>query len=173
MLFLIVSSTATNAYTIQEIEPEQAEQAKAVMMEVFGKLIDEAGGMTHAELEQKLDDVYRAQQTYFDDRGTFLVILDDDNNVVGTGALTQFNNTTGEIKRITLLAEHRGHGLGTELVEALLDKARKLGYSSVVLEVFYPDYQQAAIQVYKKLGFKEVPHYRIGTAAGLSLGMTL
>jgi len=171
-IIILIASCVMNtisAYKIAPLQPDQAPQAKQVMIEVFSKLVEEAGGMDGATLDTILDDVLRAQEVYFDDGGIFLVILTDDDQVIGTGALKRFNDSTAEIKRITLLPGHRGHRLGTKLVENLLEIAKNIGYESVVLEVFFPKYQQAAIKVYKDLGFQEVPHYRTGTAAGLSL----
>ena len=58
-----------------------------------------------------------------------------------------------------LLAEHRGKGLGRELFELLLEKARQ-GKKPILLEVLGSNYK--AYNLYKKLGFKTAYEYPKG-----------
>lgn len=152
-------------YTIQEIKPQQYAQAEELMNKVFGELVDKAeagktGGLTREKLANFLADVYQAQENYFDKGGTFLVITDGTGAVFGTGALVEFDENRAEIKRVTIAPALRGKGYGEKLVTALVDKAKELGYSSVVLDVFYPEHQGTAIRLYKRLGFVTIPPYR-------------
>jgi ribosomal-protein-alanine N-acetyltransferase len=50
--------------------------------------------------------------------------------------------------------DHRRHGVGMRLMEAILDRASALGLSRVTLEVRVSNH--AAIQLYRKIGFAPV-----------------
>ena len=54
---------------------------------------------------------------------------------------------------IGIRAECRGIGVGTELMNALVDESRKMGLKVLVLDVF--DTNKIAKGLYKKIGFKE------------------
>jgi len=56
------------------------------------------------------------------------------------------------ILSIAVLEEHRGQGLGRQLLTYFLDSIRKLGYQSVKLEVNIDNYK--AIKLYEEFNFK-------------------
>ncbi|MDM0046875.1 GNAT family N-acetyltransferase [Variovorax dokdonensis] len=62
-----------------------------------------------------------------------------------------------EMKRLYVRPAFRGRGLGRQLTEAVLDAARGVGYSCVLLDTF--DDMEAARALYEDLGFVEVPPY--------------
>lgn len=51
-----------------------------------------------------------------------------------------------------LLAEHRGRGIGSKLLKAALQHAKKCGLEKVELEVYTTN--SSAIRLYRKFGFK-------------------
>jgi N-acetylglutamate synthase-like GNAT family acetyltransferase len=50
--------------------------------------------------------------------------------IIGTGALQRLDETTGEIKRVWLLPEYQGQGLGYQMMARLIETAREKGYAS-------------------------------------------
>ncbi len=62
---------------------------------------------------------------------------------------------TCEMKRLFVRPGFRGGKLGRKLVERLLDEAREMGYRSMRLDSYRPT-MQAAIELYRKFGFREV-----------------
>lgn len=107
--------------------------------------------------EGELQDVDDFQQAYENHHGLFLMVLDDD-KVIGSGALKRMDETTAELKRIWLLEEYHGQGIGYRVVKQLFDFARKKGYSHIRLQT--GESQTRAIQFYKKLGFYKIESYR-------------
>ena len=62
-----------------------------------------------------------------------------------------------EIKRLFVRPKWQGRGIGRGLVLAALEKARELGYSVVRLDTL-PE-MEAAIGLYRDLGFREIDPY--------------
>ena len=62
---------------------------------------------------------------------------------------------TCEMKRLYVRPGFRGGKLGRELVERVLEEARRLGYASMRLDSYVP-MMEAAIRMYRKFGFREV-----------------
>jgi putative acetyltransferase len=62
-----------------------------------------------------------------------------------------------EMKRLYVRNAFRRFGLGRQLAEAVLDHARAVGYSSVLLDTL--DDMEAARSLYEDLGFEEIPPY--------------
>jgi putative acetyltransferase len=97
------------------------------------------------------------QKTYFDDRGIFLVMTDQD-RIIGTGAIRKLDDTTCELKRVWLLFKYHGKGLGYRIIQELLTFAREQRYQRIRLETDRID-QSRAYNLYKRLGFYEIPRY--------------
>ncbi len=101
-----------------------------------------------------LDDV---QHNYFDNGGALLVMVDEE-RVVGSGGLVRLEEGVGEIRRLWFLPEYQGRGLGYQMMMRLLELAREKGYHTVRLETS-PSYQKRAYDFYRRLGFYEIPRY--------------
>ena len=86
----------------------------------------------------------------------FLCLLSGD-NVVGTVGLKKINDDTVELKALYLLKDLRGQGLGSELIKCVIDKAKELGYRSMVLDS--KSQYKEALGLYKKMGFKLTDRY--------------
>ena len=69
-----------------------------------------------------------------------------------------------EMKRLFVRKAFRGFGLGRQLTEAILDEARRAGYSTVLLDTL--DEMEAARALYEELGFEEIPPYYHNPHAG-------
>lgn len=107
------------------------------------------------ESRGELSDMDNIQGGYFENGGTFLVTTDGD-QIVGTGAIRRFEGDTCELKRLWLLTEYHGKGLGYRMMQELLEFARQRGYRRIRLET-HPTQQKRAVDFYERLGFHEVP----------------
>jgi len=104
-----------------------------------------------------LQDIDELQQAYFDNDGIFLVMTDND-QIIGTGAVRKIDDDVCELKRVWLLFEYHGKGLGYRMMQELFSFAREKGYSRMRLETDQ-EYQNRAFNFYKRLGFYEIPRY--------------
>jgi putative acetyltransferase len=69
-----------------------------------------------------------------------------------------------EMKRLFVRPAFRRFGLGRLLAQALLDEARRNGYSVVLLDTL--DDMEAARGLYASLGFQEIPPYYFNPLPG-------
>jgi GNAT superfamily N-acetyltransferase len=109
----------------------------------------------------------REASMFVEPHGVFLVMRDDDDRAVGCGGIARFDDTRGEVKRMYVVPEARGRGLGRRLLEELEGQARRLGYASVVLET--GDRQQEAVGLYESTGYERIPCYPPYDSRELSL----
>jgi GNAT superfamily N-acetyltransferase len=77
--------------------------------------------------------------------------------VVACGALRQLGPKIGDIKRVYVRADHRGPGFGPRLTQAVIDRARDLGYERVRVDT--TGTMTAAIEFYQEMGFVPIPAY--------------
>jgi GNAT superfamily N-acetyltransferase len=99
--------------------------------------------------------------------GVFLVIRDDDGRAVGCGGVARFDHTRGELKRMYVVPDARGLGLGRRLLAELEAQARRLGYVALVLET--GDLQPEALGLYRSSGYEPIPCYPPYDSRALSL----
>jgi putative acetyltransferase len=96
---------------------------------------------------------------YAPPRGRLLLARQFD-QLVGCVALRSVGPTTCEMKRLFLRPAYRTRGLGRVLVEAIIEEARKTGYTHIRLDTI-SDRMGRAIELYKSIGFVEIePYYQ-------------
>lgn len=97
-----------------------------------------------------------------------LLLARVDQVVAGCCALRPLDTSdypnAAEMKRLYVRKAFRGFGLGRQLAEAILDEARRAGYSTVLLDTL--DDMEAARALYEDLGFVEIPPYYHNPHAG-------
>jgi GNAT superfamily N-acetyltransferase len=98
--------------------------------------------------------------------GVFLVVRDEDGEAVACGGVVRFDATRAELKRMYVLPEARGLGLGRRVLQELEAEARRLGYAGLVLET--GDRSAAALSLYRSSGYKTIPCYGVYAHRGLS-----
>ena len=110
--------------------------------------------LSFQNLDKELADI---SEKYTEPNGEFLVEFYDKEGGRGWGAYYQHSDTGGQMTRLYVRPEGRGHALGDRLIESIMDHAKASGYKEMVLDTIEP--LQAAIHLYKKHGFGECEPY--------------
>jgi putative acetyltransferase len=146
---------------IRSIMPNEWMTAKRVVYQVafpiFGRERPLEEFIAYHESIHELKDMDDIQKSYFENGGTFLGMFRD-GVMICTGALRRIDDDICELKRLWLLNEYHGQGLGYRMLQELLTIARSMGYQRVRLETD-PIAQSRALEFYKQAGFYEIPSY--------------
>jgi GNAT superfamily N-acetyltransferase len=86
-----------------------------------------------------------------------LILAEVDGIAQGCVALRRLDARTAEVKRLYVRPDHRGEGIGRALIEAAIEAARRQGHRRLVLDSLPT--MQAAIALYRLLGFRETTAY--------------
>lgn len=102
-------------------------------------------------------DIAHWEQEYDGASGLLLVVEDPTGQIVGTAGIRSLAPGVGEIKRMWIRPERQGLGLGRRLMNECLDRARGLGFR--VLRLDTEREMTAALRLYRRCGFREIPDY--------------
>ena len=86
-----------------------------------------------------------------------LLLAENQGIKVGCAALRKIGDSIGEIKRLYVVPEYRGQGIGRQLIKTIINNAKKIGFSRLRLDTLSD--MKAARHLYTSLGFREIPSY--------------
>lgn len=139
-----------SAYSFRNALPGDA----AAVQEVVGTVLREYG--MELDIADKDRDLAGIPASYTVGGGAFRVLVDGAGRVVGCGGLFPLGGPRAEIRKMYLLPEARGQGLGRALLRQLVDTARGTGLHRLTLET--KSVLKEAIALYQAFGFTEIAH---------------
>jgi GNAT superfamily N-acetyltransferase len=86
-----------------------------------------------------------------------VVVVYENNEPVGCGAMKEYDSSAMEVKRMFVPFEKRGKGLAAVVLQELEKWAKELGYKKCLLET--GDKMPEAIRLYMKSSYAIIPNY--------------
>ena len=136
------------SFTIEDIKPEHDDEICHIIITVgeeFGAIGD---GFGSSDTEVLTMSDYYKEENY---SRYFVAKIAD--NIVGGGGIAPFNNSVEicELKKLFLLPDGRGFGIGRDIAERCLTDARSKGFKQCYLDTLTT--MKTAITLYEKMGF--------------------
>ena len=86
-----------------------------------------------------------------------LLLATEEGQAAGCIAVRPLEGSICEMKRLFVRPQFRSRGIGRLLADAIIVRAREIGYTHMRLDTL--DWMKEAIALYRSLGFKEIPAY--------------
>ncbi len=88
------------------------------------------------------------------ERGGFIFLLKEDDDIIGTAGLFKVNDSAYELIKMFVSPQYRGKKFGEVLLQHCISKAKELHVLKIIL---YSNSQlQTAIRMYENYGFKHI-----------------
>ena len=139
-----------STFRLREATTDDAGAIRAVVVAVM----DEYG--LSSDLEGNDADLRDFVAAYRERGGSFRVVTSTEGDIVGCGGLYPIDERQAEIRRMYLLPQARGLGIGRKLLEELISLAKERRCERVVLET--ASVLKEAISLYRNRGFVPVAH---------------
>ena len=136
------------AFSIRPIEPQDNPFVEALIKSVFDELSLPKTGTAYEDLSLKtmFENYNRENSMYF--------VLEKEGKIIGGAGIAVLENSLNdicELQKMYFAPEARGLGLGAQLMEICLKKAKTFGFTACYLETL-PE-MKAAQKLYVKSGF--------------------
>lgn len=139
--------------TIRPIEPEDNPVLATIIRTALAEFgANKPGTVYFDPTTDQLYELFRQEGSAY-----FVAVSDSGTLLGGCGIFPTEGLPPGccELVKMYLSASARGRGLGRQLIDFTLEKARRKGYNQVYLETM-PELRQA-VAVYEKFGFRYLP----------------
>lgn len=103
------------------------------------------------------DELMSLSKMYGEPKGA-LLLAKFEGIYVGAVGLREFELGIAEMKRMYVLSNYHGMGIGKTLTESFLNQAKEMGYCSIRLDSIRA--LDKALQLYRYYGFEEIDTYR-------------
>ena len=114
----------------------------------------------HYNVEVDVDDMLHqsiAELDLFTPPSGRLLLVKEDEAIAGIACMKKLRDDTCEIKRMYVRPSFRGKQIGRSLLNALIQDAKEIGYSKILLDS--ARFMEAAHKLYRSTGFKEIELY--------------
>lgn len=140
-----------NTYIIRPVQQKDNLQITNVIRTVLTEFGVPKVGTAYAD--KSLDCMF---ETYIDERRAYFVV-EENGEIIGGAGISPLDNFEGnvcELQKMYFSPKARGRGIGQEMMEICLSKARKLGFEQCYLETM--PYMEDARKLYYKNGFNNL-----------------
>jgi len=103
-------------------------------------------------------------------KATFYLALEDQ-TIIGFAQTILKNEGTAELDRIIVFPEHARKGIGTKLLEKVVEDLRQKGIGSIIVKT--GKYEEHARRFYEKNGFQQIKEETVHAPWGKSLELVI
>ena len=135
-----------NDFHIRLATNRDGERIRALVFAVLA----EYGLQPDAETSES--DLKDIEATYLKPGGVFELVEDERGNLAGTVGLCPLDENTCKLRKMYLIPEARGKGLGRRMLERAIEHARRLGFKTIILETV--SVMKEAVRLYTRSGFR-------------------
>jgi len=128
-----------------------AEGEESAIFDIIKNVLADYGLKTNPEVTDA--DLKDIEANYFEKGGWFSVIESEENEIIGSYGLFNMGDSTCELRKMYLLPEYQGYGLGKTMMSDAIIRARKFGFEKMVLET--NSKLTKATKLYEKYGFSK------------------
>jgi putative acetyltransferase len=154
----VKTSSEDRVELIQALVPAHIEQARELFLEY-------AGSLGFSLCFQSFDEELKNLPGAYSPPGGRLLLAHLAGQPAGCVALRKLENNICEMKRVYVRPTCRGKRLGKMLVDRVITEARSIGYQRMRLDTIASSMQDA-IELYRRIGFREIPPYRSNPIEG-------
>jgi tRNA pseudouridine38-40 synthase len=143
-----------NYFNMEFIIEKALKKDSEIVKELFIKYQENLGiSLCFQNFDEELE---RFSEIYGEPNGTIL-LAKDRGIPVGIVALKKLEEGICEMKRLFVIPEYQGYGIGRQLAEKLLEIAKSLGYKKIKLDTL--ERLKSAVGLYKSLDFNVTKPY--------------
>ena len=113
---------------------------------------------------QNFTDELKTINKQYNKPGGALLIAYNGEDAIGCAGLRMINSEVAELKRMFVLTEYNGQGIGKKMLGIIIDIARELKYKKIKLDTL-PGMIQAQ-RLYRSFGFVDIAPYRFNPVEG-------
>ncbi len=140
-----------NTPIIRLIEKKDNPQIAKVIRSVLEDFNVPKVGTAYADvsLDSMFENYQKPKSVYF--------VVEENDRIIGGAGVAQLDNFDGnicELQKMYFLPEARGKGIGAQMMEFCLAKAREFGFEKCYLETM--EYMTHAQKLYKQSGFEYI-----------------
>lgn len=135
---------------------EYADPRAVALRATMDEEMNERYGMTHIDAAHSAR-INEALHVDPDSVAATVLAISDGGTPTGHAALRPHGDDGWEVKRVIVLAEARGEGVGHGLMSHLEEIARDAGVTRLILQT--GDRQPEAVRLYERLGYLPIPVY--------------
>lgn len=140
-------------FTVSHTMPEDSEKLVEYLNEVGGETdnLSFKQDEFHYSTEEEKDFI---ENVLRNKNGVMLVAKDKSGNIVGESTCISNGRRSSHVFTLGLTVKKKywGNGIGTTMIEQVINRCLKLKCEKIMLQVFHTNIR--AIKLYKKLGFK-------------------
>ena len=131
----------------------------ALLHEFYDLMISriEAMGGSVPPGKKAIEELWNEIDLFLPPKGQLVLAKSEDGTLIGCGSLKSLGSSKGELKRLFVRPQARGHGVGRRLVEMRIDAAREMGLKSLYVDTLKNNLEMRSL--YQKIGFKEIDGY--------------